>query len=159
MDLIISQTPYPFLLSSSPLTPTLQNPIFFTLTPFSSNRRKLKLRASSTADSNGADGSSWSQSLERASKRFLLKFGDMVKKEIGVDLGDGVVKAGEFVDGVKKNVGNEFQTLSLSEFVEWNRFEHWKVTNSNQLLCNGFCLFNFIHSDMTKNCFGFGCWI
>jgi hypothetical protein len=136
MDLIISQTPYPFLLSSSPLTPTLQNPIFFTLTPFSSNRRKLKLRASSTADSNGADGSSWSQSLERASKRFLVKFGDMVKKEIGVDLGDGVVKAGEFVDGVKKNVGSEFRTLSLSEFVEWNRFEHWKVTNSNQLLCN-----------------------
>ncbi|WJX87517.1 ATP-dependent zinc metalloprotease FTSH 12, chloroplastic, variant 2 [Trifolium repens] len=126
MDLIISQTPNPFLNSSSPLTPTLQNPIFFTLTPFSSNRRKLKLRASSTADSNGADGSSWSQSLERASKRFLLKFGDMVKKEIGVDLGYGVVKAGEFVDGVKKNVGNEFQTLSLSEFVEWNRFEHWK---------------------------------
>ncbi|GAU16903.1 hypothetical protein TSUD_368530 [Trifolium subterraneum] len=126
MDLIISHTSYPFLLSSSSPTPTLQNPNFFTLTPSFSNRRKLKLRASSTADPNGGDGSSWSQSLERASKRFLVKFGDMVKKEIGVDLGDGVVKAGEFVDGVKKNVGSEFQTLSLSEFVEWNRLEHWK---------------------------------
>ncbi|XP_045803067.1 ATP-dependent zinc metalloprotease FTSH 12, chloroplastic-like [Trifolium pratense] len=144
MDLIISHTPNPFLLSSSSLTPTLQNPNFFTLTPSFSNRRKLKLRASSTADPNGADGSSWSQSLERASKRFLVKFGDMVKKEIGVDLGDGVVKAGEFVDGVKKNVGSEFQTLSLSEFVEWNRFEHLKVTQINCFLMRFCCLISLV---------------
>ncbi|XP_027186891.1 ATP-dependent zinc metalloprotease FTSH 12, chloroplastic isoform X3 [Cicer arietinum] len=125
MDLIITHTPNPFLLSSSLLTPTLQNSNFFTLTAPLSNRIKLKLRASSTSDSNGADGSSWSQSLERASRRFLLKFGDTVKKETGVDLGDGVVKASEFVDGVK-NVGSEFGTRSLSEFVDWNRVEHWK---------------------------------
>ncbi|XP_058747323.1 ATP-dependent zinc metalloprotease FTSH 12, chloroplastic isoform X2 [Vicia villosa] len=120
MDLTI-----PFLLSSTPLTPTLQNSNFFTLTAPFSSRRKFKLRASSTADPNGADGSSWSQSLERASRRFFVKFGDMVKKEMGVDLRDSVVKAGEFVDGVK-NVGSEFPTPSLSEFVDWNRFEYWK---------------------------------
>ncbi|CAI8584226.1 unnamed protein product [Vicia faba] len=83
------------------------------------SRRKFKLRASSTAGPNGADGSSWSQSLERASRRFLVKFGDLVKKETGVDLRDSVV------DGVK-NFGSEFPTPSLSEFVDWNRFEYWK---------------------------------
>ncbi|XP_024629392.1 ATP-dependent zinc metalloprotease FTSH 12, chloroplastic isoform X1 [Medicago truncatula] len=114
----------PFLLSSSPLTPSLQNPNFFTL-HFSNHRRKLKLRASSTADPNGADGSSWSESLDRASRRFLVKFGDMVKKETGVDLGDGVGKVGEFVDGVRK-VGSELRIPSLDEFVDWNRFENWK---------------------------------
>ncbi|CAL5196766.1 unnamed protein product [Lathyrus oleraceus] len=125
MDLIISHTPNPFLISSTPLPPTLQNSNFFTLpAPFTS-RRKFKLRASSTPDPNAADGSSWSQSLERASRRFLVKFGDMVKKETGVDLGDGVVKAGEFVDGVK-NFGTEFPTPSLSKFLDWNRFEYWK---------------------------------
>lgn len=144
MDLIITHTPNPFLLSSSLLTPTLQNSNFFTLTAPLSNRIKLKLRASSTSDSNGADGSSWSQSLERASRRFLLKFGDTVKKETGVDLGDGVVKASEFVDGVK-NVGSEFGTRSLSEFVDWNRVEHWKVTQIKLFL------FNFFHSHMSKN--------
>jgi len=115
----------PFLLSSSPLTPSLQNPNFFTLR-FSNHRRKLKLRASSTGDPNGADGSSWSESLDRASRRFLVKYRDMVKKETGVDLGDGVGKVGEFVDGVRK-VGSELRTPSLDEFVDWNRFENWKV--------------------------------
>lgn len=141
MDLIISHTPNPFLLSSTPLPPTLQNSNFFTLpAPFTS-RRKFKLRASSTPDPNAADGSSWSQSLERASRRFLVKFGDMVKKETGVDLRDGVVKAGEFVDGVK-NVGTEFPTPSLSEFLDWNRFEYWKVTQFNCFLMRFCCLFH-----------------
>lgn len=55
-----------------------------------------------------------------------MKFGDMVKKETGVDLGDGVGKVGEFVDGVRK-VGSELRIPSLDEFVDWNRFENWKV--------------------------------
>lgn len=54
-----------------------------------------------------------------------MKFGDMVKKETGVDLGDGVGKVGEFVDGVRK-VGSELRIPSLDEFVDWNRFENWK---------------------------------
>lgn len=59
-----------------------------------------------------------------------MKFGDTVKKETGVDLGDGVVKVGELVDGVKSS-GGEFGRIGtrwVSEFVDWNRLEHWKVT-------------------------------
>ncbi|KAJ1404696.1 P-loop containing nucleoside triphosphate hydrolase, partial [Sesbania bispinosa] len=128
MDLIISHRPNPLFLSSSPLTPTSQCPTFFTLATPHSRRRKLKLRASASIDPNGADGSSWFQPLQRASRRFWVKFGDMLKKETGVDLEGGGVKVGEFVDGVKTN-GDELGRLGtywVSQFVDWNRWERWK---------------------------------
>lgn len=68
-----------------------------------------------------------------------MKFGDLVKKETGVDLEDGVGKLGEFVDGVKYN-GDEFGrigTRSVTQFVDWNRLERWKVSQSIAVM--GFC--------------------
>lgn len=69
-----------------------------------------------------------------------MKFEETVKKEIGVDLEGGFVKAGEFVD-IVKNSGNEFGTVGtrwVSEFVDWNRLENWKVTQFS--FCNGILL-------------------
>ena len=146
MDLIVPvpHRPNPILVGSLPLTPTSLNPNLFALTtPHSSKtlRRKLKFRASASADPDpdGAVGSSWSnvsRSLRRGSMRFWVKFGEMVKKETGLDLEDGNVKVGEFVgrarDGVK-TVGDQLGrsgTYWVSEFVDWNRWERWKVTQS-----------------------------
>ncbi|XP_057453305.1 ATP-dependent zinc metalloprotease FTSH 12, chloroplastic [Lotus japonicus] len=128
MDLIISHSPNPLFVSSSPFPSTSQNPTFLTFAAPYSRRRKLKFRASASADPNGAGASSWFQPLQRASRRFWVKFGDLVKKETGVDLEDGAVKLGEFVDGVKYN-GDEFGrigTRSVTQFVDWNRLERWK---------------------------------
>lgn len=59
-----------------------------------------------------------------------MKFGEMVKKETGLDLEHyGNVKVGDFVDGVKMR-GDElgrFGVHWVSEFVDWNRWERWKV--------------------------------
>ncbi|MED6144837.1 ATP-dependent zinc metalloprotease FTSH 12, chloroplastic [Stylosanthes scabra] len=146
---LISPNPNPFLLPSPPLTPAVvpSNPNLFALTkPHSSKtlRRKLRLRASSTsaADPDGGPNggaSSWSsifRSLRRGSKRFWVKFGEMVKKETGFDLGDGNAKVGEFVWRVKDEVetsGDELGrsgTHLVSEFLDWNRWERWKNVNS-----------------------------
>ncbi|KAK7257004.1 hypothetical protein RIF29_30663 [Crotalaria pallida] len=133
MDLIFQSRPYPFLISSSPLTPTSQNPIFLTprhRTTATTRTRKLKFRASASAGSNGSSWPDITESLRRGSKRFWANFGEMVKKETGFDLeGYGNVdKVGEVVDGVKTR-GDElgkFGANWVSEFVDWNRWEHWK---------------------------------
>ncbi|XP_057725689.1 ATP-dependent zinc metalloprotease FTSH 12, chloroplastic isoform X1 [Arachis stenosperma] len=146
---LISPNPNPFLLPSPPLNPVVVplNPNLFALTTPrcpKTLRRKLKLRASSTSAADpdgGGDGgaSSWSnisRSLRRGSKRFWLKFGEMVKKETGFDLGDGNAKVGEFVGRVRDEVETSGDELGrsgthwVSEFLDWNRWEHWKNVNS-----------------------------
>ncbi|KAE9620831.1 hypothetical protein Lal_00019631 [Lupinus albus] len=131
MDLILHSRSNPLLVSSSPLTPTSQNPIFFTHHYRTTTTiRKLKFRASASADPNGSPWLDISDSLRRGSRRFWLKFGEMVKKEAGFDLGDfgNVSKVGEVVDGVKAR-GDEFGRFGtnwVSEFVDWNSWERWK---------------------------------
>ncbi|KAK7317478.1 hypothetical protein RJT34_01747 [Clitoria ternatea] len=120
MDLTLSHNPNALVLSPSPLTPLPQNLNFFT---FSSphRRKRFKFRASAIAGPNDADGPSWAQSLRRGSKRFWVKFGEMLKKETGLDLeGNGIVKK---VNGDQLRM---FGTHWVSEFVHWNRWERWK---------------------------------
>ncbi|XP_061348772.1 ATP-dependent zinc metalloprotease FTSH 12, chloroplastic [Gastrolobium bilobum] len=131
MDLIVPYRPNPLIVSSSPLTPTAQNPYFFTLTAPHRSRR-LKFQASANVDPDAADGSSWSGSLRRGSRRFWVRFGEMVKKETGLDLEDGSVKVGAFVGGVRDGVKTSrdelgrFGTHWVSQFVDWNSWERWK---------------------------------
>ncbi|KAK7313902.1 hypothetical protein VNO77_39107 [Canavalia gladiata] len=120
MGLTIPYNPNPLFVSSSSLTPLLPNPTVFTLTTPRS-RRRLKFRVLATSD--GADGSSL---LRRGLQRFWVKFGEMVKKETGLDLEeDGrVKKIGEFV--TTEDQLRRFGTHWVSQFVEWNSWERWK---------------------------------
>lgn len=67
------------------------------------------------------------------SERFLSKLGYSVKRETGFDLNEANVKVGEFVgrvkDGVKKGEDEltHFRTELLPQFMDWNRWDHWKV--------------------------------
>ncbi|TKY68583.1 ATP-dependent zinc metalloprotease FTSH 12 [Spatholobus suberectus] len=117
MELAIPHNPNPLLVSSSPLS---RNSSVFALTA-PRGRRKLRFRVSATAE---PDGPSWSQSLRRGSRRFWVKFGEMVKKETGLDFeGGGVKKVGEFVSGDELR---RFGTRWASQFVDWNNWERWK---------------------------------
>ncbi|RDY07466.1 ATP-dependent zinc metalloprotease FTSH 12, chloroplastic, partial [Mucuna pruriens] len=119
MELTITHNPNSLLVFSTPLS---RNPNVFTLTA-PRGRRKLRFRISATAE---PDGSSWSQSLRRGSRRFWVKFGEMMKRETGFDFGDGSEKKiGEFVSGDELRM---FGTQWVSQFVDWNRWERWKVT-------------------------------
>ncbi|XP_029130211.1 ATP-dependent zinc metalloprotease FTSH 12, chloroplastic isoform X2 [Cajanus cajan] len=117
MKLTIPHNPNPLLLSSSPLS---QNPNVFALTA-PRGGRKLRFRVSATAE---PDGPSWSQSLRRGSRRFWVKFGEMVKRETGLDFeGGGVRNVGEVASGDELRT---FGTQLVSQFVDWNRWEQWK---------------------------------
>lgn len=56
-----------------------------------------------------------------------------MKKETGFDLNEAIMKVDELVDrfkdGVKKGDDEltRFRTELLPQFVEWNRWERWKV--------------------------------
>lgn len=56
-----------------------------------------------------------------------------MKKETGFDLNEAIMKVDELVDRVKDGVkkGDDeltrFRTELLPQFVEWNRWERWKV--------------------------------
>ncbi|CAJ1978393.1 unnamed protein product [Sphenostylis stenocarpa] len=121
MELSIPHNPNRLPFSSSP--PLSRNPNIFTLTAPRAGR-KLRLRVSATAE---PDGASWSQSLRRGSRRFWVKFGEMVKKETGLDLENGSVKkVAEVVSGDElRRVGTQW----LSQFIDWNRWERWKCGN------------------------------
>ncbi|PON74433.1 AAA-type ATPase [Parasponia andersonii] len=139
MDLtIISYKPNPLLFSSAPLTQTIPNPILFKLP---SNyrprisRHKPGFRVLAAANSNGSNGFSWlslSRALQQGSARFWSNLGESVKKETGFDLDNANVKVNEFAGRVREGVkigGNElerFRTDILPEFVDWNKWRHWK---------------------------------
>ncbi|KAL2326085.1 hypothetical protein Fmac_025143 [Flemingia macrophylla] len=120
MELTIPHNPNFVLVPSSPLS---RNPNVFTLTA-PRGRRKLRFQVSATSE---PDGPSWSQSLRRGSRRFWVKFGEMVKRETGLDFEDGgVKKAGEFLSGGELQM---FGTQWVSQLVDWNRWERWKNIN------------------------------
>ncbi|XP_027354051.1 ATP-dependent zinc metalloprotease FTSH 12, chloroplastic isoform X2 [Abrus precatorius] len=126
MDISISFSPNSLLLSSSELAP------IFTLTA-PRRRTRLKFRTSATAD-----GSSW---LQRGSRRFWVKFGEMVKKETGFDLKEGVSN----VDGVSVDELRRIGTHSLSQFVDWNRWERWKnIENWEPKRIGALVLYSFV---------------
>ncbi|KAG5016589.1 hypothetical protein AAZX31_08G233000 [Glycine max] len=118
MELTIPRNPNPLLVSSPP--PLSRNPNVFTLT-VPRRRRRIRFRVSAAAE---PDGPSWSQSLLRGSRRFWGKFGEMVKKETGLDFENrSVKKVGEFVNGDElRRLGTDW----VFRFVDWNRWERWK---------------------------------
>ncbi|KAJ8761763.1 hypothetical protein K2173_004573 [Erythroxylum novogranatense] len=99
------------------------------------SRSKLILRVHSSSNTNGPNGFSWvnlSRSIRLGTDRFLLKLGDAVKRETGVDLGGINVKVGELVERVKSDIKigeNEltrFRTELWPEFLSWNSWVRWK---------------------------------
>lgn len=135
MDLAIPYKPNPLLSSSNPLVKTTFLQIPTKHRPRIS-RQKPVFRVYSSANSNVPGGFSW-QRLARSvlvgSERFSSKLGESVKKETGFDLNEAIMKVDELVDRVKDGVkkGDDeltrFRTELLPQFVEWNRWERWKV--------------------------------
>lgn len=139
--------PHPFFFSSSRrtllLNQTRQNLLFSR--PFSplpsnyrpklSRQKQLFPRAFASSNPNGPGGFSWlslSQSIRRASERFLSKFGDSVKKETGFDLEDVNVGVSGFVDQIQEMAKNgdtqfnRFRSELVPEFINWNKWDRWK---------------------------------
>ncbi|XP_058072088.1 ATP-dependent zinc metalloprotease FTSH 12, chloroplastic isoform X2 [Magnolia sinica] len=130
----------PNLSISFPSTPLQNPPNIFNLYRFSRQKRslsrqKLVFRASASENSNGFPGFSWqnvARSLQRGSERFLLNFGESLKKETGLDLEFVNVRISRLVNGIRdaskkgEDVFNRFRLELGPEFVEWNRWERWK---------------------------------
>ncbi|THG11505.1 hypothetical protein TEA_013002 [Camellia sinensis var. sinensis] len=139
--------PHPFFFSSSRRTLLLnqirQNLLFSR--PFSplpsnyrpklSRQKQLFPRAFASSNPNGPGGFSWlslSQSIRRASERFLSKFGDSVKKETGFDLEDVNVRVSGIVDQIQEMAKNgdtqfnRFRSELVPEFIHWNKWDRWK---------------------------------
>ena len=113
-----------------------QNSNFFrlpTLQRANISCKKSKFRASASLNPGGFSWNDIVQSFQNGSKRFWLKFGDVVKKETGFDLEDANRKVVEFVEKIKdeaNKIGAELERLrteGVPAFVSWNRWERWKV--------------------------------
>ncbi|BAT89767.1 hypothetical protein VIGAN_06081900 [Vigna angularis var. angularis] len=137
MELSVTHTPNPLHCFSSPQL--FPNPNVFTLSA-PRPRRKLRFRVSATAE---PDGASWSQSLRRGSQRFWINFGEMVKKETGLDFQNSSVKnVAEVMSGDELR---RFGTQWVSRFVDWNRWERWKnIKDWEPLRIGTFVLYIFV---------------
>lgn len=71
--------------------------------------------------------------MRRGSDRFLASFGEYLKKETGLDLEQANVKAGELLDVARgaaekgRAVVDRFRLELVPVFIEWNKWEYWKV--------------------------------
>ncbi|KAL5975754.1 hypothetical protein ACLOJK_020081 [Asimina triloba] len=104
-------------------------------------RKKLIIfRASASENSNDSSGLSWpnvTRSIRRGSERFLANFCESVQKETGLDLKFVNAKVASLADEISDALrrasekgGDAFNRLRFElgpEFVEWNRWERWKV--------------------------------
>ncbi|XP_021901470.1 ATP-dependent zinc metalloprotease FTSH 12, chloroplastic-like isoform X2 [Carica papaya] len=117
MDIVVSSRPPPFIFSSTSLR---RKPLAFTPYQLPLRRRrgnapkKIIFRIHSSANQGGVDGFSWpslAASFRHGVERFWLKLRESVKKETGFDLEEANVKVDK----------------SMQEFVNWNRWERWKV--------------------------------
>lgn len=124
--------PIPFPISS---TKTPKHKLFLLLRPNYRPNRPI-FRVHSSADQSGSEDSPWlrlSESILRGSNTFFKKFGESVKKETGFDV--DVVNSQVFgFFGRAKEVANEgqaefnsFRTRVLPQFIEWNKWDRWKV--------------------------------
>lgn len=132
---LTTTTPHP--LNSTHLS---SKPIFLTFPPKCRrkafrHRRPTVLASSSDTNSN-PEGFFWlqiSHSIRSGSKRFFNQLQDSVKKETGFDFEDAKVKVEEFsgraVDSAKNGqiLLQRFQSELFPEFLNWNKFEYWKV--------------------------------
>lgn len=135
MDLSVPFKPNPLLSTSNPLTKTVRYPKLPTHKPRISRQRPI-FRVYSSANPDGSDGFSWPsivRSIRVGSERFWSNFGQSVKRETGFDFEGANVKVGELVGRVKNEVKKgeaefiRFRTVLVPEFVDWNRWERWKV--------------------------------
>lgn len=71
--------------------------------------------------------------MRRGSERFWAKLSETVGKETGFDLEDANVKVGELAGRVREGVGKgrdnleRLRTDLVPAFLNWNRWERWKV--------------------------------
>lgn len=108
---------------------TRKNPIF----------RVYASESSNGSSSNNGGGFSWvrlTQSLRVGVERIGEKIGKSVKKETGFDPEEAGARVDEYVgrvkDIVKKGQGEltRFRTEIVPSFIDWNKWEHWKVSCS-----------------------------
>ncbi|KAK9156249.1 hypothetical protein Sjap_003729 [Stephania japonica] len=137
MELRIHCRDHPFLLS--PQIPHLIPPKPFQLKPLRPQlkrrtrnpRQDLIFRISASVNGNGSGDSPWSR-ISRLVRQSWGNFGELVKREAGVDWGDVNVKVGEVVGRLKgfgeKGEGafDRVRFESVPAFADWNRWERWK---------------------------------
>lgn len=63
-----------------------------------------------------------------------MNFGESVKEEFGLDLGEAGVRAAGMVGGARRLAGSGETAVRrlwlelVPQFVDWNRWSRWKVT-------------------------------
>lgn len=145
MEIAISYKPNPLISSSIQL---LKRPESSGLVRFPAKyglgaTRKIQLfrvyasESNSGSSSNSDGGFSWvrlAQSFRFGAERIREKIGESVKKEIGFDSEEASARVDEYVSRVKDSVHkgqNEltrFKTETVPSFIDWNKWEHWKVS-------------------------------
>lgn len=105
-------------------------PIYSTKTPKHKlvNYRPI-FRVHSSADQNDSPWLRLSDSIRRGSNRFSQKFGDSLKKETGFDVDVVNARAKELANKAHTQF-DEFRTLVLPHFIQWNKWDRWKDIRS-----------------------------
>ncbi|KAL2897228.1 ATP-dependent zinc metalloprotease FTSH 12 chloroplastic [Bienertia sinuspersici] len=108
--------------------------------PLPCHRRKLKVSrrrplflASASENPNGFSWDKLSSSIRRGSDRFLGKFGEVVRKETGIDFEDAQKRfTGEFEVASRKFEAGfyRFRFELVPEFINWNKWDNWKDVNN-----------------------------
>lgn len=151
MEIAIPYKPNP-LISSSP-TNLLKRPKSSGLVPFPTKYGQHRVtsknpifRVYASQSSNGSssnNGGGFSFSWLRLTQSLRLgveRIGESVKKETGFDSEEAGARVDEYVgrvkDSVKKGQGEltRFRTETVPSFIDWNKWEHWKVSCSSSLL-------------------------
>lgn len=151
MEISIPYKPNPLISSSTQL---FKRPKSYGLVRFPAKyrvgvtRKKQVFRVYASESSNGSSsnndgGFSWvrlTQSIRVGAERIGEKIGETVKKEIGFDSEEANARVDEFVGRVKDSVQKgqheltRFKTETVPSFIDWNKWEHWKVSCSAVLI-------------------------
>lgn len=141
METAVSYKPNPLISSSTQL---LKRPKSSGLVRFPAKyglgvtRKKQLFRvyasqSSSGSSSNNDGGFSWVR-LMQSLRDGAEKIGESVKKEIGFDSEEASARVDEYVGRVKDSVQKgqheltRFKTETVPSFIDWNKWEHWKVS-------------------------------
>lgn len=120
MSVTLLNNPHPLFLSPRNL---LTSP---------NSRKSFLISASSGSNNNGFDRFQWeklSLSIRRGSEKFWGKFNKSLNKEAGFDVYENV---GGILRPVRQRIidGKDAFEQFRAEFLEWNRWEHWKDVKS-----------------------------
>lgn len=141
MEIAISYKPNPLISSSTQLLKRHESSglvRFPSKYGLGATRKKQLFRvyaseSSSGSSSNNDGGFSWvrlAQSIRVGAERIGEKIGESVKKGIGFDSEEASARVDEYVGRVKDSVHelNRFKTETVPSFIDWNKWEHWKVS-------------------------------